>query len=195
MGGSPSPVTSFTSRTGAFSNFGIRPGAYDVFAFESVEIGAAQSPEFTKQFEGRARNIVVEAGGRQTIDLTVIPASATGEPAPPPTLPRTSGSIEGQVVNAVTGAPLTATSVTLGTAQRFAASPLGAIGGTIGASASPTDITAETDEQGRFTLRNIEPDLYYISAERQGFSSAGSERHDWRRNRGGQWPAHLGLHH
>jgi protocatechuate 3,4-dioxygenase beta subunit len=169
--GSGAP-TSFTSRTGAFSIYGIRPGAYDSFAWESVEYASAQSPEFAKQFQSSARSIAVEPGGRQRVDLTLIPASATGEPAPSPTLPSIVGSVEGQVVNAVTGAPLGATTVTLGMTQR-AASPQGTMGAAIGAPASQPEATVETDEQGRFTFRSVDPDVYYISAERRGFTSAG----------------------
>ena len=50
-----------TNRNGAFSALGMRPGAYDVFAWERVDNSAAQSPEYLKPFASRAKSITVEA--------------------------------------------------------------------------------------------------------------------------------------
>jgi protocatechuate 3,4-dioxygenase beta subunit len=178
--GAPSGFrTAPTNRTGFFIASGMRPGAYDVFAWESVDYSAAQSPEYVKQFASRAKSITVEAAGRQTIQLTAIPASATGESAPPPALLTAKGSVEGQVVNTITGAPLSSVKVTLGTQRivRSQAGMLGAaarVGGSLGGQTPPPGATVETDEQGRFAIRDIEPDIYFIAAERQGFSAAGS---------------------
>lgn len=177
-GGAPLDFrASVTNRTGAFTVSGIRPGAYDVFAWESVDYSAAQSSEYVKQFESRATGITVQVSGRQSIQLTAIPASATGEPAPAPVFLIAKGSVEGQVVQALTGAPLNGVKITLGTRPVFRAQA-GVLGGAIvgagnvgGQTAAPEE-TVETDEQGRFAFRSVEPDFYYISAERHGFDMA-----------------------
>jgi protocatechuate 3,4-dioxygenase beta subunit len=161
-------TTATTDRAGSFSAFGMRPGAYQVFAWEYVG-SAADSPEFLKQFESSSQTIVVEESGRQSVRLTAIPASATGESAPAPMVPHALGGIEGQVINAVDRMPLRTARVTLGTrpasrprpGMRQAVDPVTADAG---------ENTVETDEQGRFAFSNVEPDFYHISAERQGYT-------------------------
>ena len=166
-----------TPRNGAFAISGLRPGAYDVLAWESVDYSASQSPEYAKQFENRATSITVPASGRQTLRLTAIPASATGEPVPAPAVVAAKGSLEGQVVHALTGAPLGGVKITLGTRPmvRSTAGVLGSsmgVVGNFGGQAAAPDETVESDAQGRFAFRSVEPDFYYISAERQGFDMA-----------------------
>jgi hypothetical protein len=172
----PAPRTGSTSRTGGFIMTGLRPGAYEVLAFENVDLAAAQSPEYVKQFADHAKSITVQDGSHQSVQLTVIPASATGRSALTPMLPHTAGSVEGTVVNAVTGAPLAAATVILGTNARFrpqlgtTASPIASGPG------GPWETSVETDGQGRFTIPDVPPDFYYISAERQGFTATSSDR-------------------
>jgi protocatechuate 3,4-dioxygenase beta subunit len=161
---------SAAGRTGSFSAYSIAPGAYDVYAFESVDYEAAQSAEYLKQFAGRARSVTVGTSGRQTIALTAVSAAETGVPIATPLLAPAKGSLEGRAVHAVTGAPLAGVRVTLALRQ---------LGRTItGATAVPGQgpeaaATAVTDEQGTFAMRDVEPDLYYITAERPGFMAAG----------------------
>jgi protocatechuate 3,4-dioxygenase beta subunit len=169
---------------GRFQLSGLAPGAYDVFAWENLDYGAVQSREYLKQFESRAKSITVEASGRTTLQLTAIPASAAGESAPAPEPPHAKGLIEGQVLHAGTGAPLRSATVTLGRNMRPRMGPRvapGVLGGALVASgarvadgnmAPGLDATAETDAQGRFSIRDIEPGMYYISAERPGFNSS-----------------------
>jgi protocatechuate 3,4-dioxygenase beta subunit len=166
--------TATTSRTGGFSTIGLRPGAYDVFAWESVDYAAAQSPEYLKQFESQGKSLAIEAGGRQTIQLTAIPASATGTQPPLAAVSGAKGSIEGRVIHAVTGAPIGGVTVTLGTRQ-VVSLPSGAVPkpGYQG-QASPPDSTVETDAQGNFAFRGIQPEIYYISAQAQGLKSTGA---------------------
>jgi protocatechuate 3,4-dioxygenase beta subunit len=47
--------TASTNRTGVFLAPGMRPGAYDVFAWERVDYSAAQSPEYLKPFANPLR--------------------------------------------------------------------------------------------------------------------------------------------
>jgi hypothetical protein len=166
-----------TTRNGAFTISGLRPGAYDVLAWENVDYSAAQSLEYAKQFESRATSITVRASGRQTLHLTAIPASATGEPVPAPAVVAAKGSVEGQVVHALTGAPLSGVKITLGTrpvVRSTSGAPGSATGvaGSVGGQMAAPEETVETDPQGRFAFRSVEPDFYYLSAELRGFDVA-----------------------
>jgi protocatechuate 3,4-dioxygenase beta subunit len=175
--GAPSSFwPTLTSRNGSFLVPGMRPGEYDVFAWEAVNYSNAQSPEYVKQFASRAKSVTVGTAGRQAVQLTAIPVSATGVSLAPPVLPVANGSLQGQVVNAITGAPLSGATVKLGMQRPQAAIPGAAprVGARLGAQPPPSETTVEADEQGRFAIRDIEPNIYFISAGRQGFSSAAS---------------------
>jgi protocatechuate 3,4-dioxygenase beta subunit len=74
-----------------------------------------------------------------------------------------TGSIEGQVLNLATGAPLKRASVRLSAIGRRApAGPGNPLAG-------PQQAMRETDDQGRFSFANLDAGRYYLSAERQGF--------------------------
>jgi protocatechuate 3,4-dioxygenase beta subunit len=79
-----------------------------------------------------------------------------------------ASSIEGQVVNQVTGAPIRRASLSL---------RLTSPGRSTRAGAPPRDINAtndaESDEQGRFAFHNLEAGMYQITAQRQGFLGLG----------------------
>src|ERR1041385_239303 len=79
------------------------------------------------------------------------PAAA---PAPPP--PATS-SVEGQVFNLSTGAPLKRANVRLAGIGRRQSGGM------------PSILAKETDEQGRFAFSNLEAGRYQLTVERQGF--------------------------
>lgn len=88
------------------------------------------------------------------------------------------GAIEGQVVNARTGAPLKRAMVRI---VGSVPAPIGApapatpagITVTVGAAGRgntrPVMINKETDDQGRFSIPNLDPGKYRVTAERQGF--------------------------
>lgn len=63
-----------SDQTGHFSLRGLRPGHYTLFAWDSVEGQAYYNPEFLKIYEGRGTALNVSEGGRESIQLTVIPA-------------------------------------------------------------------------------------------------------------------------
>jgi len=48
--------------TGSFTFNGVAPGAYKLFAFESIPQGAEQNEEFMRPFESRGVNVTVSAG-------------------------------------------------------------------------------------------------------------------------------------
>jgi len=66
--------TAFTDDTGQFEIRGVAPGDYKLFAWELVEFGAWQDPQFIKLYENRGTSVRVNAGGRQTVDAVLIPA-------------------------------------------------------------------------------------------------------------------------
>src|SRR5512133_2068685 len=74
-----------------------------------------------------------------------------------------TGSLEGQILNLATGAPLKRATVRLMTAGG------GAGGGRGGPGRGAGPQMRETDEQGRFAFTNLEAGRYQIAAERQGF--------------------------
>jgi hypothetical protein len=106
----------------------------------------------------------------RAVILCLLAASASlGQPRPPaqpqppvqippaqPSAPATS-SIEGQVFNLATGAPLKRASVRLSGIGRRQTGGM------------PQMLSRETDEQGRFAFTGLEAGRYSLSAERQGF--------------------------
>jgi len=68
-----------TDQYGQFILRGITPGEYKLFAWEEMESGVYQDPEFLKPYEERGEAAHVGEGGRQTIQLKLIPAGA-GKP-------------------------------------------------------------------------------------------------------------------
>jgi hypothetical protein len=62
-----------TDSNGHFQFKGITPGTYKLFAWEQVETGAWQDPEFIGPFEGRGKLVQVIEGGSESVELAVIP--------------------------------------------------------------------------------------------------------------------------
>jgi hypothetical protein len=68
--------TGRTDQYGHFALRGLAPGDYKLFAWEQVEMGAYQDPEFIKPFENKGENITIREGSRETRQLRLIPADA-----------------------------------------------------------------------------------------------------------------------
>ena len=64
-------------QTGRFMVQGVAPGDYLLYAFEDLESGAHQDPEYLKPFERSAEKIRVEESGRETRQLKLIPLGDT----------------------------------------------------------------------------------------------------------------------
>jgi Carboxypeptidase regulatory-like domain len=62
-----------TDSIGHFQFKGITPGTYKLFAWEQVESGAWQDPEFIGPFESRGKLAQVIEGGNESVELVVIP--------------------------------------------------------------------------------------------------------------------------
>ena len=114
--------------------------------------------------------------------VCLLAAAAAAHAFQTPATPPAKGSVEGQVVNGRTGAPLKRATIRLvgGTPQEIASANLAAVTAMVqggrGAPAAPAApayrpvmINKETDEQGRFVITNLDPGKYRITAERQGF--------------------------
>jgi hypothetical protein len=65
--------TSAVDQLGHFSLKGIAPGDYRLFAFEQMDWGAYQDPEFLKPYEDRGKAVAIREGSRETVQLKVIP--------------------------------------------------------------------------------------------------------------------------
>jgi protocatechuate 3,4-dioxygenase beta subunit len=63
-----------TDDTGRFQLSGLAPGDYRVFAWERVEEGAWQDPQFLRLFENEGSPVRVEEGSRVTVETRLIPA-------------------------------------------------------------------------------------------------------------------------
>lgn len=61
--------TATPDQYGRFSLTGIPPGTYRLFAFEELEPGAHQDPDFIAAFENRAATVRVDERGRQTVQI------------------------------------------------------------------------------------------------------------------------------
>jgi hypothetical protein len=66
----------FTDQNGAYQLRGIVPGEYRLIAWEEVEPGAAEDPEFRRPFERYAIDAKVEAGASLTQALEMVPRTA-----------------------------------------------------------------------------------------------------------------------
>jgi hypothetical protein len=64
--------------TGAQSYKGLAPGEYRVFAWEDVEPGAYQDPDFRRPFESKSETVKVEAGAAAKVQVKVIPVEDMG---------------------------------------------------------------------------------------------------------------------
>jgi hypothetical protein len=65
--------TASTDALGHFHVEGVSPGDYRVFAWEDVETGAWQDPDFIRQFEDRGKALRINESGTSNIELKVIP--------------------------------------------------------------------------------------------------------------------------
>jgi hypothetical protein len=65
--------TTTTDRAGRFQIRGIPPADYKLFAWENIEVGAWQDPDFLRSHENRGRAVRLTEAGDEQVQLTVIP--------------------------------------------------------------------------------------------------------------------------
>jgi hypothetical protein len=61
-----------SDQNGVFELHGITPGAYQVYALSNPPAGAFRSTEFIRRFEGKGSPIMLDPGGRVSLDLKVL---------------------------------------------------------------------------------------------------------------------------
>jgi protocatechuate 3,4-dioxygenase beta subunit len=161
-------------RNGEFRFRMLRPGEYKLYAWESADNTITQNPDALKQFDAKAQSVKLEPGGKVVATVPLISAAETaGILAAPPSVvefAHVKGSLEGLVLDAKTGAPISNTLVRLtANASGFAGAGYAASGMVIGSRPGASGVTTQTDEQGHFVFHDVEPGMYQLGAERQGF--------------------------
>jgi hypothetical protein len=66
--------TSNADQNGHFKMTGVRPGEYKILAWEEIESGAYQDPEFIKPHESAGKDVSMKESGHETVQLRAIPA-------------------------------------------------------------------------------------------------------------------------
>jgi protocatechuate 3,4-dioxygenase beta subunit len=68
--------TATSDFSGQFTFKSVVPGEYRVYAWEEAEYGAWMDPDFMKPLQGRGESVSVSEGGRQAIQVNLIPADS-----------------------------------------------------------------------------------------------------------------------
>ena len=68
--------TASSDQNGRFTFKNLDPGDYTLFAWEDVEYGAYMDPNFLKPVEDRGQPVSLQEGGRESVQLNMIPADA-----------------------------------------------------------------------------------------------------------------------
>ncbi len=69
--------TTIADASGTFSLKGITPGEYKLFAWDQIEMGAYQDPEFLKRFDSKGESVSIKEKAHETKQLKAIPAEDT----------------------------------------------------------------------------------------------------------------------
>ncbi len=161
--GGGSTMSGMTGFNGQMSFASLRPGTYQVYAWESAAQNVPQTPDYLKGFESRAKAVTVGESGRATVEVTAIPASENGGTAAPTPPAGARGSLAGRVVNGVSGGPIEGAAISL-RGQSILTNQPQAMQGT----------NAVSDDQGRFAFPDLTPGSYTLTAQQQRFVAAGA---------------------
>lgn len=71
--------TGTTDQSGHFTMKDIAPGEYTVYAWDEVDYGAVQDPDFLKPFEDQGKKLKIDVKGRENVDLHMIPAKSSNQ--------------------------------------------------------------------------------------------------------------------
>jgi uncharacterized surface anchored protein len=69
--------TANTDQNGTFSIKSVRPGDYKLYAWEDIESGAYQDPDFVKPHESAGESVTVKQSSHENLQLKAIPAAKT----------------------------------------------------------------------------------------------------------------------
>ena len=75
-GGHRRPKAVLTDQKGLFEMKGMAPGEYRVLAFEDLEPGAMEDPEFLKRFAAKSKKVEIKEQRTETVEAPVISAAA-----------------------------------------------------------------------------------------------------------------------
>ena len=67
--------TALTDQSGRYEIKGLAPGAYRVFAFEDIELGAAEDADFMKRFAEKSNKVTIRELSTETVEASMIPAA------------------------------------------------------------------------------------------------------------------------
>jgi protocatechuate 3,4-dioxygenase beta subunit len=68
-----------SDQTGHFTFKDVAPGEYTVYAWDQVDQGAVQDPDFLKPFEDKGKKLKIEEKARENITLEMIPAASMNQ--------------------------------------------------------------------------------------------------------------------
>jgi protocatechuate 3,4-dioxygenase beta subunit len=154
------------ARAGGDFAMSVKPGEYQAIAWEAMDMNLL-TPELLKHFAGKITAIKLAPGSHEITKLTLVSLAETRQFADivlPPIQPL--GSIAGTVVDSKSGAPVKNSTVTL--VNR---------GGSFGGGymrpspAYDSPSSREADDHGRFSIPNVEPGFYRITAQARGHVS------------------------
>ena len=74
--------TANTDQNGHFTMKGIRPGDYKIYAWEEIEPGASQDPDFVKPHESSGESVSIKESAHENVQLKLIPAENTANSQP-----------------------------------------------------------------------------------------------------------------
>jgi hypothetical protein len=74
--------TAETDEHGRFSIKGVAPGEYKIYAWEDIEEGAHQDPDFVKPHESDGQTVSIKERGHETAQLKAIPAESAASEKP-----------------------------------------------------------------------------------------------------------------
>lgn len=66
-----------TDQNGHFTMKGVRPGDYKLYAWEEIEPGAYQDPEYVKPYESAGEALSVKESAHENVQLKVVPSEKT----------------------------------------------------------------------------------------------------------------------
>ena len=74
--------TADTDQNGHFVIRGVTPGEYKVFAWEDIEEGAYEDPDFMKPHESDGQTVSIKERGHETVELKAIPPESAAKEKP-----------------------------------------------------------------------------------------------------------------
>ena len=156
------------TQSGGTFTFHVKPGEYQAVAWEAMDMNLL-TPEFLKRFPGRTTPVKLAPGTNEIVKLTMVSLEDIRKLGGVSEPERPLGGIAGTVVDAKSGAPVKGASVTY-------SSRTGGYAFGLRRMRPPDSLPeVETDEQGRFSIADLEPGAYRLSAKCRGCAVSGPQ--------------------